>query len=104
MTTSDDLMAALGRLDGQVARARHDLASGAILDLSPLERQVSELCAGIRGLPAEQARPFASRLLALFTELEALGDQIKQGRDALAAELGELGKRRSAVSAYGRGS
>ena len=104
MTNKDTLATELGRLDGLVAQARRDLADGAILDLTPLEQQVAALCAGIRSLPAEQARPFGSKLMVLFTDLEALDGQIRKGRDALAAELGEVGKRRNAVSAYGRGS
>ena len=44
------------------------------------------------------------KLLALYSDLEALGSQIVAGRDALATELGELGKRSNAVRAYGRGS
>lgn len=102
MTGEPELTEELSRIDGLVARARHDLADGAVLDLAPLEQRVAALCAGIHGLPIERGRLFTPRLTALLTDLEALGGQIKQGCDALSAELGSSGKRRDAMSAYSR--
>lgn len=98
-----ELYRELSQIDGLVAKARSELADGAVLDLTPLEQRVSQLCAGIQGLPAERGRPFAPRLVALLTDLEALGGQIRQGCEALSNELGDHGKRRSAVNAYGKG-
>lgn len=102
MTAEPELTEELTRIDGLVARARNDLADGAVLDLAPLEGRVTQLCAGIASLPDERGRLFTPRLTALLADLDALGSEIKQGCDALSAELGKSGKRRDAMSAYGR--
>ena len=102
MTAEAELAEELERIDGLVARARNDLADGAILDLSPLEQRVAQLCAGIHSLPIEQGRGFTPRLTALLADLGSLGGEIKEGRDALSKALDGQGKRRSAVNAYGR--
>ena len=102
MTAEPELSEELTRIDALVARARNDLADGAVLDLSPLEQRVVHLCAGIHGLPIERGRLFTGRLTALLADLEALGGQIQDGCNALSAELGKSDKRRDAMSAYGR--
>lgn len=102
MTAESELNEELTRIDGLVARARNELADGAVLDLAPLETRVAQLCAGIHALPLDEGRGFVPRLTALLTDLEALGGQIKEGCDALSLELGSSGKRRDAMNAYGR--
>ena len=101
---AEDISGSLARIDGMVARARSELAAGAVIDLAPLEERIRGLCAGIQDLPGEAAAPLAKRLTSLLADLEQLHGQIVEGRDALASELGDLGKRRSAVTAYGKGA
>ena len=101
--TSADLAEDLRMLDGMVARARGEIANGGVIDLEPLAIKVTALCAEIDRLPGDEAMRFKPTLIALISELNAFGQQIEAGLEALARELGEHGRRRDAAAAYGKG-
>lgn len=92
----------LARIEGLVARARCELGAGITIDLSELDGSIGALCTRVRELPAEQGRPFRTRLLALYDELGQLAETVRETVAALQATLGESTKRRQAASAYGQ--
>jgi len=92
----------LTRIEGLLARARAELSAGVVIDLCELDERVRALCARVCRLPAEQARPFRARLLALYDELGLLAEAVRQTAAALQATLGDNAKRRQAASAYGQ--
>ena len=103
MTAEEQIAQDLRRLDGMIARARSEIARGGVLDLEPLRAAVNEVCAAIDGLPRDEGRRLRPALVALLDELDGFGGQVESGLDALARELGKHGRRRDAVSAYGKG-
>lgn len=88
---------------GLISRAHHDIAAGAIVDLAPLETRVQDLCQAIAALPRDEGARYRDTLIVLMDDLGTLSAQVQTGLDALSAELGSASKRRSAVSAYGKG-
>ncbi len=103
MNPSEQIAQDLRRLDGMIARARSEIARGGVLDLEPLRAAVQEVCAAIDRLPHDEGRRLRPALVALLDELDGFGSQIETGLKALAQELGQHGRRRDAVSAYGKG-
>ena len=88
---------------GLVSRAHHDIAAGAIIDLAPLEARVQDLCQAIATLPRDEGVRYRDTLISLMDDLGTLSTQVQTGLDALSSELGTASKRRTAVSAYGKG-
>ena len=97
------LAESLETLRGLVTRAHGDIAAGAIIDLTPLEVRVRDLCQTIAALPRQDGVRYRDALVALMDDLGALSSRVESGLEALSAELGTAGKRHSAVSAYGKG-
>jgi len=90
----------LAALENQIQRLRAQAAAGESFDLTPLERRVADLCAGIEGLPSHEARRLRVSLLALIADFDLLAGQLKAHVEQLRAELNATGERRRAARAY----
>ncbi len=110
MSQSSELMTDLDAVGGIIARAEADLAAGAILDLSPLEGHIEELCTRIEGLdPGADLAPgeglaLQSKLLALADNFGRLGRSIEAMMGEVKAEIGGVSGRQRAASAYAKSS
>ncbi len=104
MSQTSEIMADLDAVSGIISRAEADLAAGVVLDFSPLESQIVELCARIDGLPPGEGRVLQSKLLALADTFGRLGETIEGAMSELKVELGEVSGRQRAASAYGNSS
>ncbi len=104
MSQSSEIMADLNAVDGVIARAEADLAAGAILDLSPLESRIEEICARIEGLPPGEGGALQAKLLALADTFGHLGRSIAAAMNELKVEMGGVSGRQRAASAYGKNS
>ena len=102
MTATEEIAQDLRVLEGMVARARGQIAEGGVLELQPLEERVQALCGRVSALPPAEGQRFKPALLALLDELTTFGGQIEAGLEALSRELGQTGRRRHAVTAYGK--
>ena len=63
---------------------------------------MGQLCGRIGALPPSEGLRFKPALVVLLDELTTFGGQIEKGLEALSGELGQNGRRRHAVSAYGK--
>ncbi len=104
MSQCSELMTDLDALGGIIARAEADLAAGTILDLSPLEGHIEELCARIEDLPPGEGRDVQPKLLALADAFGRLGQSIEATMSELRTEMGEVSGRQQAASAYAKSS
>ncbi len=104
MSQSGEIMADLGAFGGMIARAEADLAAGVILDLAPLETQITELCARIERLPPGAGREVQPKLLALADAFGRLGQSIETTMTGLKTEMGQVSGRQRAASAYAKSS
>ena len=104
MSHSSEIMADLNAVDGVIARAEADLAAGAILDLSPLESRIEEICARIEGLPPGEGGALQAKLLALADTFGHLGRSIEATISEVKAEMGDVSGRQRAASAYAKSS
>lgn len=97
-------MADLEAVGGIIARSEADLAAGAVLDLSPLESHIHELCTRIESLPPGEGRDLQPKLLALADGFGRLGRSLEAMMSELKAEMGEVSGRQRAASAYAKSS
>ena len=104
MTADRDITAEISTLEGLLGRARSDIANGGVIDLTPMVERINGLCSRIDRLPREDGQAFRPALVTLLDDLEGLATLLKTGLEALATELGDHGRRRHAVSAYGKGA
>ncbi len=104
MSHSSEIMADLNAVDGVIARAEADLAAGAILDLSPLESRIAEICARIEDLPPGEGGALQAKLLALADTFGHLGRSIEATISEVKAEMGDVSGRQRAASAYAKSS
>lgn len=104
MSQSSEIMADLNAVDTTIARAEAELATGAVLDLAPLEGHIEELCSRIERLPPGEGRDVQTKLLALADAFGHLGQSIEATMKDLKSEMGEVSGRQRAVSAYAKSS
>ena len=97
-------MADLGAVGVIIARTEADLAAGAVLDLSPLESHVRELCTRIEGLPPGDGRTLQPKLRALADDVDRLGRSLEAMMSEVKAEIGQVSGRQRAASAYAKSS
>ncbi|WP_422367578.1 hypothetical protein [Pelagibius sp.] len=105
MTAQDNSLrgtieAEMGALASRLRAARQTLASGTIVDLTPIEQDVRWLCSSIDALPGGEKRQLHPRLMGLLEEINYLGENLRAGLGELAQLLGAAGERRRALSAY----
>ncbi len=93
-------MADLEALGGIIARAEAALAADTLVDISPLEGFIEDVCQRIEGLPAAEGRIVQPRLLALVDDFGRLGRSIEKKMAELNSQMGETTGRQRAVSAY----
>ena len=103
MTAAGQIDEELALVTATVARANDEIAKGGVIDLSALETRVAELCTRLADMPRPEAGLQRGALIALLDDLAALQRKVEIGLEALAGELGETSKRRSALSAYNGG-
>lgn len=89
-------------LSGVVARARMELDSGNLVDLTAVEVGVNELCAQATSLSPSDGSQLRPRLLALMDDFAQLSRAIEARLDHLKRELGDTSGRQNALRAYGK--
>ena len=102
MSATREIVAELDAIVGMIARAEANLNSDTIVDLSPLEPFIEELCCRIENLPVEQGRDMQPRLLSLIDDFGRLGRSIDKKMGDIKSEMGGATGRRQAVTAYSK--
>ncbi len=97
-------MAELDAVGDIIARTEADLAAGAVLDLTPFESHIQELCTRIEGLSPGDGRVLQPKLLALADDFGRLGRSIEAMMGEVKAEMGQVSGRQRAASAYAKSS
>lgn len=87
-------------LAARLRKAREGLSAGTIVDLTPIEQDVSALCRAVERLTPAEAAPLRPRLFGLLEEVTALGENLRAGLNELAQLLSDAGERRRALTAY----
>jgi len=87
-------------LSARLRKAREGLATGTIVDLAPIEQDVSALCRAVGKMAPAEAAPLRPRLFGLLEEVIQLGENLRAGLNELAHLLSEAGERRRALTAY----
>ena len=86
------LQTQLAEITEAVAAARHAVAEGALIEISGLDRAVTDMCDAAGSVAAAERRSFAQDLATLADALDQLATEI--GRQ------GEAVRRRQAADAY----
>ena len=102
MTATDQLGQDLKGLGTALARAEAEVAAGNLIDLTPLEARVGELCARLSGLSPAQAETLRPRMLALFDDFDRLTRTIETNLEEVRHALGGTTSRKRAIGAYGK--
>jgi hypothetical protein len=89
-------------LSNVIMRARSELDSGNLVDLTAIEVGVNELCAQATTLSPSDGRTLRPRLLSLMDDFEHLSKAIEGRLDDLKRELGDTSGRQNALRAYGK--
>ncbi len=97
-------MAELDAISDIIVRTEADLAAGAVLDLTPLESHIQELCARVEGFPPGDGRALQPKLRALADDFDRLGRSIEAMMGEVKAEMGQVSGRQRAASAYAKSS
>lgn len=90
----------LQSLSVRLRNARQGLATGTIVDLAPIEQDVTALCRAVERMAPAEAAPLRPRLIALLEEVTDLGENLRAGLNELAELLSDAGERRRALTAY----
>jgi hypothetical protein len=104
MTAGEQVRTALDDVQRAIVTATTLVADGKPIDLTGLDQGIASLCGDIAALPAEERRDFKPRLVTLIDELGRLVGAIETQHRTIAAALTNVGSRRSAVNAYGKGA
>lgn len=83
-----------------VAQAEAALAKNDAPELSQLYDAVAALCNAVKDLPIAQAKPYLEMLQTLHARVDALGQSIQTGQQAIATELTSLNTNKKAATAY----
>lgn len=90
----------LHSLSARLRKARHGLSTGTIIDLAPIEQDVTALCRAVEQMAPTEAAPLRPRLFGLLEEVTQLGENLRAGLSELGQLLNEAGERRRALTAY----
>jgi hypothetical protein len=89
-------------LSNVIMRARSELDSGNLVDLTAIEVGVNELCAQATTLSPSDGRTLRPRLLSLMDDFAHLSKAIEGRLEDLKRELGDTSGRQNALRAYGK--
>jgi hypothetical protein len=87
-------------LSARLRKAQEGLTTGTIVDLAPIEQDVTALCRAVERLEPAEAAPLRPRLFGLLEEVTQLGENLRAGLNELAHLLSEATDRRRALTAY----
>ena len=102
MSSAREIVAELDTIGGIIARAETDLAAHSILDLTPLEPFIEDLCCRIENLSPEQGRDMRPRLLALIDNFGRLSRSIDRKMSDIKSDMGSVAGRQQAMTAYSK--
>ena len=102
MTATAQLSHDLKGLGTALARAEAEVAAGNLVDLTPLEAHVGELCARLSGLSPAEAETLRPRMLALFDDFDRLTRTLETTLEEVRGALGGTTSRKRAIGAYGK--
>ena len=100
MTETASLESELHSLSARLRKARQGLSAGTIVDLTPIEQDVTALCRAVERLAPAEAASLRPRLFGLLEEVTQLGENLRAGLSELAQLLSDAGDRRRALAAY----
>lgn len=102
MSATRGIVAEMDTVVGMIARAETDLTTDTVVDLSPLEPVIEELCCRIESLPPEAGRDIQPRLLSLIDDFDRLGRSIDKKMGDIKSEMSGATGRRQAMTAYSK--
>lgn len=94
----------LTRIADIVTAARGLVADGQMINLAPLEAEVTRICGELDGLSGAEAQTLKPVLLSLMDDLDALARLMREKQAEFEKELRTLTTHRSAAKAYHRGA
>lgn len=104
MSQAETMRDELSRIGDIVVAARDLISDGQLINLNPLESEVSRICGEIECLNADQAAPLKPVLLALINDLDRLAGEMRQRQNEFEQELREVSSHSKAARAYAGGS
>lgn len=104
MTAQADISQELRAIGGFILRAKVEIEAGQVMDLSPLEGRINELCENIEKLHGDDGRSLQAPLLALIDDFNHIGKLIEEKLEELKTELSGTNQRTRAASAYIKGA
>jgi hypothetical protein len=102
MSDTNGLGGLVQALSGIVARARTELETGNLVDLTAVEAGVNALCDQASTLSPQDGKSLRPRLLALMDDFGHLSHDIEVRLEELKRELDNTGGRQNALRAYGK--
>ncbi|HSG33907.1 MAG TPA: hypothetical protein VLA37_05180 [Sphingomonadaceae bacterium] len=100
MTHAQTVHDELTRIADIVTAARGLVSDGQMINLAPLEAEVTRICGELDGLSGAEAQTLKPILLSLMDDLDALARLMREKQSAFEKELRSLTSHRSASKAY----
>ena len=102
MTPTSEMAAEVESISAMIRHARSAVDLGDLVDMSPLELRVNDLCGRLVKLCGEEGAALQPRVRALIDEFSQLGTLIEARLEKLRGDLPRTGGRAQALSAYGQ--
>jgi len=100
MSLAEDMRDEITRIGDIVVAARDLISDGQLINLNPLENEMSRICGEIETLNADQAAPLKPALLSLIDDLDQLAGEMRQRQNEFEHELREISSHTNATRAY----
>lgn len=101
MSLADNMKDELRRIGDIVTAARDLVADGQLINLNPLESEISRICGEIECLNGDEARNLKPVLLSLIDDLDRLAGMMRERQTEYEDELRSLSTHANATRAYG---
>lgn len=100
MNRSNTFHDELVRINDIVVAARDLIADGQLINLTPLEDEVTRICQGLEGISGTEVEKIKPALLSLMDELDRLADEMRSRQAEYESELRTLASHKNAARAY----
>ncbi len=100
MTAPGHISAEMESISAAIRQAHEVLDADGLIDMSPIEIQVNDLCDRLEKLRGKQGAAMQPRILALIHEFSQLGTLIEARLESLRGGLRQTGTQDRGLSAY----
>ena len=89
-------------LNDLVVAARDIVASGRVIDLDPVQKEVERICDDIKKLPLQESTNLKPAMVSLIDDLGKLTEDMQTHHDKLKSQLENLNSHGNVATAYAK--